>query len=347
MSDLLSQWEADCSHFSRASADYWEQFQRQLSVHLTQWDKRCQDFKGIVAKLPKHLRQSDLFVSVLNELESFEQNTLTYWNQSSTIQAVSHAAAEAMHNPAFQEHLLRLQTQLQSMSKQLSVLPAHPLFQKFVRGEPIYPERHKLQWRRKFFHAGNGMLFLYLFCFAGLSRSFLLAFGFGFMMLALTLELIRHISPAFNKIICKPFAPIMRSHEEHSINSATYYIVAMYLVYVFFPVNVAMLTLLYVAIGDPVAGIVGTRYGRHRIKPGVSWEGFLACFATCTVLTAVFSNLAFAGIYMSGVSLVVFSLTAGLIAALAESSFKNIDDNLVIPLFSAPSVYLLLRLFAA
>lgn len=342
MSDFLTQWETDIAKISRTSAEYWEQLQDELSDRFGQWPQKCGEFRRVVSKLPKHMRQSEFFSSMLVEIESFDRNARIFFARLKTSRNMSTSEQGMQNGYVLHYHMVRLREQIKSVSDSLSKLHAHPLFLKYVRGEAIYAERHQLQWRRKFFHMGNGLLFLHVFYFAGLSREFLLWFGLGFMLLALTIEFLRHAHPGFNAVTCRLFGPIMRSHEVTSVNSAIYYIVAMYLIYVVFPIEVAVLTLLYVAIGDPVAGVVGSRYGRHIMKPGVSWEGFLACFGASTVLTAIFSLFVLDEITLTSGSLFLFSVASGLVAALAESSFKFLDDNLVIPMLSAPVVHGLL-----
>lgn len=345
MSDFLAQWESDFQRLSRASTEYWESVQGELSRRFGEWPQKWEEFRSVVQKLPKHLRQSNLFIPVLMEFEKFDHNAQAFFDKFSSWQKKAGCEVTPQNGYVLQYHMIQLREQLRLMSDSLSRIHIHPLFLKFMRGELAFPGRHHLQWRRKIFHTGNGLLFLYLYYFAGLSRGFLLSLGLGLTLVTLATEFLRHSFPHFNEHVCRFFGPLMRSHEKQGINSAVYYIFAIYLVYVVFPIEVAVLTLLYVGIGDPVAGVVGTKYGRHRIKPGVSWEGFLACFGVCTVLTAVFCAFALSEVTLSGSSLVLFSLCCGFVAAKAESSFKNLDDNLVIPFISAPLVYLLLIVF--
>lgn len=347
MSDFLMQWESDFLRLSRASTEYWEGIQAELSHRFGEWPQKWEEFKTVVGRLPKHLRQSELFAPVLKEFEKFDHNAQEFFGKFTSWQKRTVCEVSPQNGYVLQYHMIQLREQLKSMSDNLSRIHIHPLFLKFARGELAFPERHHLQWRRKIFHIGNGLLFLYLYYFVGFSREFLLGFGLGLSLITLGTEFLRHTFPFFNERVCRFFGPLMRRHERQGINSAVYYILAMYLVYVVFPIEVAVLTLLYVGIGDPVAGVVGTKYGLHRIKPGVSWEGFLACFAVCTVLTAVFCAFILNEVNLHGMLLILFSLCCGLVAAKAESSFKNFDDNLVIPFVCAPILYLLLIAFQA
>jgi dolichol kinase len=63
------------------------------------------------------------------------------------------------------------------------------------------------------------------------------------------------------------------------------------------------------------------------------------------VLAFVSTQFLFIGTDMSLIQLTAFSVFSGAIGAGAESSFKRLDDNLVMPLLSATGIWLLLKLF--
>jgi dolichol kinase len=97
---------------------------------------------------------------------------------------------------------------------------------------------------------------------------------------------------------------------------------------------VAALALFYVAVGDPAAGIVGTRYGHTRLPwpKGLSrtksLEGTLAFSAAALGVALV--------LWAGGVYSVLWPAVAGaLAAALVELLPIPIEDNVSVPLASA------------
>jgi dolichol kinase len=138
----------------------------------------------------------------------------------------------------------------------------------------------------------------------------------------------------------------MREREKRAINSGIFYMLSMLLIYFIFPLNVAILTMLFIAVGDTAAGVVGVKWGHHKISKDVSWEGTLACFITCNFMALIAHQYLFDGFIISGFKLFFFCVVSGLIGAFAESSLKNWDDNLVMPILSAPGLWLLMQILS-
>lgn len=92
------------------------------------------------------------------------------------------------------------------------------------------------------------------------------------------------------------------------------------------PATMASLAVLGVA--DPVAALVGRRWGRHRLRAGRSLEGTVA-FAVSGALVAALALLAAGG--LSGMEVALFALLAGVVGAIAELVTTRLDDNLTIP----------------
>ena len=86
---------------------------------------------------------------------------------------------------------------------------------------------------------------------------------------------------------------------------------------ILFPVSTVVPALVALAVLDSVTTLIGTRFGRHRIHNGKSWEGTLSGIAVTVLALLPFLPL-------SG------ALAASFIAGIIEL-FSPIDDNLVIP----------------
>lgn len=112
---------------------------------------------------------------------------------------------------------------------------------------------------------------------------------------------------------------LLREHEREGISGATYMSIGYLLVFLLLPRPVAVVAMLYNALGDAVAAVVGKRWGRHRLRSGKSWEGAAAG------LTA---NIA-AGLLVPGIP-VGAAVVGGCIATAIELLPLPINDNLTV-----------------
>lgn len=238
-----------------------------------------------------------------------------------------------------------LKQTLDRCEKIVSSLRIHPLLEDWLQKSKIFASRTHLQWGRKIFHAFNGLFALWLYAYSGLSESGFRIVTASFVAAAASLEIVRRLSPGVNKIVCRAMGGLMRERERHGITSATWYMGSILAVLLLFPREVFVLTLLYVAVGDTAAGIVGTKWGRHRLSNHVSLEGSFAAFTSCFLMTLVMTPHGLGTFHLAGWNLFWFSLLGGLIGAVSEAIFKKLDDNLVIPLVAAPSLWGLTHLF--
>lgn len=69
---------------------------------------------------------------------------------------------------------------------------------------------------------------------------------------------------------------MLRGHERYRFAGATHMAIAYLLALLIFPRVIAVVAMLYNALGDAAAAIVGRRWGRHRTRWGKSWEGAAA-----------------------------------------------------------------------
>lgn len=86
---------------------------------------------------------------------------------------------------------------------------------------------------------------------------------------------------------------------------------------ILFPVFVVVPALVALSVLDSVSTLAGTRFGRHRIHNGKSWEGTLSGIAV-TVL-ALLPFLTLPGAFIAAIVTGIIEL------------FSPVDDNLVIP----------------
>lgn len=188
---------------------------------------------------------------------------------------------------------------------------------------------------RTLFHVGSGVLALTLLRLLP-SRGWLIAAAAAFAAFAWTCETLRRRSPAVNARLMRFFGPVAHAHEWHSVNSATWYATALVLMSLVVPRDAAEIGVVVLAVADPMAGIVGRRFGRRRLASGRSLEGALA-FVTSGALVSF--------VWMSAVgsfeaSRLGVAAVAGLVGAAVELLVSRVDDNLAIPLATSLGVAL-------
>ncbi|HEX9976025.1 MAG TPA: SEC59/DGK1/VTE5 family protein [Dehalococcoidales bacterium] len=149
----------------------------------------------------------------------------------------------------------------------------------------------------------------------------------GIVTLAFWLiEVLRLKYPAVNRLFLLVFKAVVREEETSRLTGASYMLLASLLAVWVFPRDIAVLALSFLAVGDPLATIIGQRWGRRRIF-GKTLEGDLACLIACIAVGLVFRQV--------GVDLAWPTILLGALSAtVAQAVSLPINDNLTIPLFA-------------
>jgi len=113
-----------------------------------------------------------------------------------------------------------------------------------------------------------------------------------------------------------------------SITGATYLLFSALLVTLLFEKEIAAVSLFFLSIGDSVAGIAGAKFGRHYITQKKTLEGSLAMFVSCLFIMFFVHNLSFA-----------VKILLSLIGTLVEAVDLPVDDNLLIPISVATTMW--------
>ena len=157
--------------------------------------------------------------------------------------------------------------------------------------------------------------------------------GIAFLLSA-AVEILRLNHRVFNRWTIKLSKHIIRRSELKQVSGVPYYLGSAFLVFLIFSPSIASLSVLYLAIGDPIASIFGISYGQgaYKFHNGKSVVGTVACGAFCMVLTMIY------GLLMAWPLHQIYTLAffGSVAAALAETfAIEDINDNLFIPLASA------------
>lgn len=302
-----------------------ETFQRE-------WQGIAQRARGLLGSLPREIVQRNISEDLRQALERCEQSARLWYDKVSWEDLV--------------QSLQKFRIQAKELALNLGSLQSHPLFQNFLQGQRVLSSRTQLQWGRKAFHVLTGLFGIWFYGYSGFSDTVVTWVLIACFSGAATTEILRRSSPELNRRICIRMRGIMRERERHKISSATYFMGAILLLFFIFPKDVNLIALYFTTVGDAAAGIVGSRWGRHRLAPHVSLEGTLAAFGICFLGCLALAAYGLPTYQPQGLNLWLFSFGSALAATLAESCFKRFDDNLTVPLLSAPVVYLLMRLFS-
>ncbi len=178
---------------------------------------------------------------------------------------------------------------------------------------------------RKMFHGGAALFFPLLYLYAPIDEKDVIMLALVTTFLWAGIDITRLFIPAVQSCVTNLVGSLMKEREKRSLTGATWMLFAVTIVFLFFDKKIAVSALLIGAIGDPVASVVGKRFGRIRYKNGRSFEGSSAFVMAGSLAVYFVVGLTFAQ-----------SLLAGVAGAFAEAVLPiSIDDNFTVPLASA------------
>jgi dolichol kinase len=161
------------------------------------------------------------------------------------------------------------------------------------------------------------------------SHTGILVIALVFAGYAWSMEIGRRVYPPMNARLMRFYGPIAHPHEYTRVNSATWYATALVVLALFAARPVTMASLAVLGVADPIAGMVGRRWGKRVLRAGRSVEGTIAFVVSGAVAAAI--ALAAAGGMAPG-PIAVLAVLSGLAGAVAELFATRLDDNLLIPL---------------
>ena len=127
--------------------------------------------------------------------------------------------------------------------------------------------------------------------------------------------------------------PFFKPSERHVVTGATFMLLSATFVFLLFDKEAAVLAMLFLAVGDPMAALVGSRAHRGRIF-GKSLAGG-AAFLVCAGAAGLLATLS------PGVSLAWWFLPGLAVATVAELLPIPLDDNVTVPIAGAATMHLL------
>jgi len=179
------------------------------------------------------------------------------------------------------------------------------------------------EYYRKIIHVFNlAIPFTYLFFFE--SRFQILCILVPLTVFAIVIEYLRGHSVIIKKIFDNFLISMLRLHEmDGKYTGATWVFIGSTLTVAIFPKEIAVISLIYMCIGDTVAGLVGRKYGKMKFYDKTI-EGSLAGLIVCLLSG-----------YLVQLSLPLIVVFSGAFAAMfIELLPISIDDNISVPLFA-------------
>lgn len=160
----------------------------------------------------------------------------------------------------------------------------------------------------------------------------------------LLLETLRLNLPKFNDFAVRMWKPIMRKNELNRLSGLPFYVGAAVLAIGIFPKTIAVLCLLYLAVGDPVASLFGILYGHKgkRFANGKSMAGTIAGISACFVV----SLIVLSGASLSPEKVLLLSTIGAFAGGTVELLPLDMDDNFTIPVISGFVMWLAFILVA-
>ncbi len=118
------------------------------------------------------------------------------------------------------------------------------------------------------------------------------------------------------------FSQFIRPKEQDRVYGVIYFLSATIIALAVFDYRIALAALLMTTFGDMAAALVGKRYGTTLIYRNKTWAGFLAELGINLIVGFLILN----SIY------VIFGMA--FVATIVETLVDELDDNLLIPIFS-------------
>ena len=189
---------------------------------------------------------------------------------------------------------------------------------------------NKSEYYRKLIHTFNLVIPLsYFFIFPD-------KWNFLTILIILTIcfiiiDICRNIFPSIRSIFSILFDKMLRTHELHGrFTGATWVMIASCISILLFSKPVAILALIFMSLGDTAAGLIGQKFGKHKIGEK-TWEGFIAGLVVCLIISFNYNLLP-----------LHISISGALTAMIMEILPIPLDDNFKIPLGSGGIMMMLL-----
>ena len=185
------------------------------------------------------------------------------------------------------------------------------------------------EYKRKLIHVFNLIIPLsYLYVFP--EKWQIIKVLTSLMILFILIDIFRHKIGWIQSLFKYFFNSMLRSHEmDGKLTGATWVIIGAVITITLFSKPVAIIALIFMSLGDAAAGLIGLRFGKHKIGDK-TWEGFFGGLIICIIIALNFPYLP-----------LMVSLIGAISAMILELIPIPLDDNFIIPLGSGAIMMML------
>lgn len=188
--------------------------------------------------------------------------------------------------------------------------------------------RRDLQLGRRLFHLANGVTIASAYALLFTHQQLVHVFGTIACLVYIADRVRIHYPEAAARL---PWLNrlFFRAEEQFKESAMIPYAIAILLTILTFPKPIALIAIYTLAIADPLAAVVGIRWGGRQLVPDRSIEGMIAFFTATLAVALAVLGLGTSAPYtaLAGAALVIAT-----VASLFELIPLRIDDNLTIPL---------------
>lgn len=202
--------------------------------------------------------------------------------------------------------------------------------------------RQDLQLPRRLFHCFNGVATATAYALLFTHEQVVHLFG----MIACLVYVGDRIRIAYPEVVAR-HAPwvnrtLVRAEEQVRESAMIPFVIAALLTVIAMPKLAALIAIYTLAIADPLAAVVGIRFGRHRIAANRSLEGSLAFLIATVVIAALVLDW---GTPATPGQIGLSAGAIGVVGCVCETLPLRIDDNLTIPIFVGFATWAISALF--
>lgn len=176
----------------------------------------------------------------------------------------------------------------------------------------------------------GAMVFLTPYLFFGFSQEYMAAILGTVLALVMSMEYARSRWEWVNTVAVRVMGPVMRDTEVNQLTGIPFYMASCLFAFLIFPRHIAVLSILYLAFGDPSSSFFGVLYGRNKIFPNKSLQGTLGGFFVCALVTVIYLSWQ----EFPRDQILLLAMLGGFAGAVAELLPLNVDDNFAIPVIS-------------
>lgn len=250
------------------------------------------------------------------------------------LQALSCAVDEMRRRPRVDWEALRLR--LQPSYAALAATLDH-------LSVPV-PALRPTNYGRSLFHMGMGLFSLCLIQFVLDPRGLIMA-AVPFAIFCWAMEALRVKYDVITRIFMIFMSRIAHPHEHYRANSATWYASALALLSLTVTPMVGAVAVMVLAVADPMAALIGRRWGRTPLYKSRTVEGSLAFVVSGTAISVAVLWTFYPALGLG--TMLLASLMASLAGAAAELVSGRLDDNFTIPLAAAAGATVALSILGA